>query len=184
MLHVVDPSTIRLTARAAMTTMRCASIESSRVCGGRSAVRVCRSWTSGSFLDLPQLVIGAHHELRSRRVQIGDVALQPCQGTRFGLEVTVDAAGAAGELGIGVDDLHRGRVTRRLHRRYRRHSHRLENHRLVHISPIKIPSQAPLQRRNPWKWHTSGQTQRARAGSRSGLTFRVISTVVSSESEG
>ena len=45
-----------------------------------------------ALLDLPQLVVGAHHVLRSRRLQVGDVALQPGQGTGFGLEVTVDAA--------------------------------------------------------------------------------------------
>src|SRR5215207_11523907 len=59
-----------------------------------------------ALLDLPQLVISAHHVLSSRRLQIGDVALQPGQGTRFGLEVTVDAAAAAGELDEPVP-LHR-----------------------------------------------------------------------------
>jgi hypothetical protein len=67
-----------------------------------------------------------------------------------------DVLDVAGPAPIGVHNLHRGRVTRRLHRPDKRHSHRLENHRLVHTSRIKTPSQAPLQRRNPWKWHKSG----------------------------
>ena len=51
-------------------------------------------------------MVGAHHVLRSRRLEVGDVALQPGQGTRFGLEVTVDAAAAGGELDEPVP-LHR-----------------------------------------------------------------------------
>jgi hypothetical protein len=33
-----------------------------------------------------------------RGLQVRDVALKPGQGTRFGLQVTVDALGATGEL--------------------------------------------------------------------------------------
>jgi hypothetical protein len=92
------------------------------------------------------------------------VSMQPLPGhrlQRFHLLRRMrrpDVLDVAGPAPIRVHDLHRGRVTRRLHRPDKRHSHRLNNHGLVPIPPTKTPSQEPLQRRNPRKWHRSGRT--------------------------
>jgi hypothetical protein len=51
-----------------------------------------------ALLDLPQLVVSAHHVLRGRGFQVGDVALQPGQRPGLGFEVAVHALGGAGEL--------------------------------------------------------------------------------------
>ena len=44
--------------------------------------------------DLPQLVVGDHHVLRHRMLQIGDVALQPSQRFGSGPQMAVYALGS------------------------------------------------------------------------------------------
>jgi hypothetical protein len=51
-----------------------------------------------ALLDAPQLVVGADDELWGLAGEVGGVALDPGQGSGFGLQVTVDALGATGEL--------------------------------------------------------------------------------------
>ena len=103
MVQPVWCSIQRLTASAARTMVRWASIESRL---RWQAGRACRSFLAireGS-LDLEELVVGADHELGGHwravrtRPQVRDVALQPGQGAGLLLEVPVDLPGAAGQL--------------------------------------------------------------------------------------
>jgi hypothetical protein len=56
------------------------------------------SWTCGSSSRSATAGGGRPSCIGGRGLQVRDVALQPGQGTRFGLQVTVDALGATGEL--------------------------------------------------------------------------------------
>ena len=51
-----------------------------------------------ALLDAPQLAVGADDELRGRLVQVGDVALDPGQGTGLGLQVRLTLLSAPTSL--------------------------------------------------------------------------------------